>query len=332
MKPVTLDPHKFFRRLPLAPHQMRDRLTRIEDAIVLCHLGVARIAREDWRLTIDGLVARPRTFTFDDLSGYPRTELTSVHQCAGSPMQPTQPSQRACNVIWAGVRLADLVSRCEPSPATAYIWATGADFGEFGGVRVNAYVKDFPIKRVRSDVLVAYEMNGAPLLPEHGFPARLVIPGFYGTNSVKWLTGLTLAERRASSPFTTRWYNDPVPGIDGRVSGTTTPVWSIAPQSVIVAPEPNEQIGASGEIEIWGWAWADEGVHEVEITVDDGKTWRPATLEPASGRAWQRFSFVWSAKQHGVAILASRAISTSGHAQPIADRRNAIYRVAVAVS
>jgi DMSO/TMAO reductase YedYZ molybdopterin-dependent catalytic subunit len=331
MKQVTLDPHKFFRRLPLAPHQMRDRFTRTEDAIVLCHLGVARIARDDWRLTIDGLVARPRTFTFSDLSGCPRAEVTSVHQCAGSPMQPTQPSQRACNITWAGVRLADLLSRCGPNPAAAYVWATGADFGEFGGVRVSAYVKDFPIERLNSDVLIAYEMNGAPLLPEHGFPARLVVPGFYGTNSVKWLTGLTLAETRASSPFTTRWYNDPVSHADGRSRGATTPVWSIAPQSVIVAPAPNEQIPPSDEIEIWGWAWADEGIREVEITVDDGKTWRPATLEPPSGRAWQRFSLLWTARQRGAAVLASRATSMTGHAQPIADRRNAIYRVAVVV-
>jgi DMSO/TMAO reductase YedYZ molybdopterin-dependent catalytic subunit len=254
--------------------------------------------------------------------------VTSIHQCAGSPMQPSEPSQRACNVTWAGARLADVLAGCGPGAAAAYVWSTGADFGEFGGISVDAYVKDLPIERVRSDVLIAYEMNGAPLLPEHGFPARLVVPGFYGTNSVKWLTRLTLAEKRASSPFTTRWYNDPTPDGNGR----TTPVWSIAPQSVIVAPTPNENVEAAREVEIWGWAWADGGVREVQVTVDDGVTWRPATLEPASGRAWQRFAMLWRAKQSGAATLGSRATSTAGNVQPATAWRNAVYRVPVNIT
>jgi DMSO/TMAO reductase YedYZ molybdopterin-dependent catalytic subunit len=77
---------------------------------------------------------------------------------------------------------------------------------------------------VQSDVLIAYELNGAPLPVEHGFPARLVVPGFYGTNSVKWLTRITVAKTRATGAFTTRWYNDPVPTPTGATSGTTVPV------------------------------------------------------------------------------------------------------------
>jgi DMSO/TMAO reductase YedYZ molybdopterin-dependent catalytic subunit len=73
-------------------------------------------------------------------------------------------------------------------------------------VPVEAYLKDLPLTRIAADILIAFEMNGAPLPPEHGFPARLVVPGFYGTNSVKWLTRMTLTECRASGPFTTRWY------------------------------------------------------------------------------------------------------------------------------
>jgi DMSO/TMAO reductase YedYZ molybdopterin-dependent catalytic subunit len=122
------------------------------------------------------------------------------------------------------------------------VWSTGADYGEFGGVSVETYVKDPPVNRVKSDALVAYEMNGAPLAPEHGFPARLVVPGFYGTNSVKWLTRMTLAEARAPGPFTTRWYNDPVEDDRASARGRTVPVWAIAPQSVIVAPAPTRPL------------------------------------------------------------------------------------------
>lgn len=328
---AKLDPHQFVRRIPLAPDQMQDRHTRVEDAIVLCHLGVPRLAREEWSLAIDGLVARPRTLSFADLMRYEKISVTSVHQCAGSPLAPHEPTQRVCNVTWAGARLADVLADCEVRPSARFVWSTGADYGEFGGVGVDAYVKDLPLDRVESDVLLAYEMNGAPLTPEHGFPARLVVPGFYGTNSVKWITRITLAEARASGPFTTRWYNDSVESSRESGSAGTVPVWAIAPQSVIVAPAPDATISASETIEIWGWAWADGGVSQVEIGIDSGD-WRPAQLEPASGRAWQRFTLSWTAVKRGPTTLASRAARASGECQPASGRRNAIYRVSVNVT
>jgi DMSO/TMAO reductase YedYZ molybdopterin-dependent catalytic subunit len=328
---AKLDPHQFIRRIPLAPHQMHDRLTCVDDAIVLCHLGLPRITREDWSLSIDGVCARPRTLSFADLMGYEKVSVTSVHQCAGSPMAPSEPTQRVCNVTWAGARLADILAECEPRPTARFVWSTGADYGEFSGVSVEAYVKDLPVNRVKSDALVAYEMNGAPLAPEHGFPARLVVPGFYGTNSVKWLTRMTLAEARAPGPFTTRWYNDPVDDDRASASGRTMPVWAIAPQSVIVVPAPDATISASKAIEIWGWAWADGGVSQVEIGIDSGD-WRPAQLEPASGRAWQRFTLSWTAVKRGPTTLMSRAARASGERQPASGRRNAIYHVSVNVT
>ena len=97
-------------------------------------------------------------------------------------------------------------------------------------------------------------MNGSALSAEHGFPIRLVAPGFYGTNSVKWFTRLTLSERCAPGPFTTRWYNDPVLDSTRRETGETTPVWSVVPESLIVSPGPDETIQLSVEREIWGWA------------------------------------------------------------------------------
>jgi DMSO/TMAO reductase YedYZ molybdopterin-dependent catalytic subunit len=326
---VTLDPNTFFRRLPLAPHQLRDRITRTADAIVLCHFGIPRLDRDTWSLTIDGLVEHPRTLRFDGLLRYPKAEVPSFHQCAGSPLQPFEPTRRICNVVWGGARLADLLADCRPSAKARYIWSYGADFGSFSDVTVNAYVKDLPIARAQDDVLIAYEMNGGPLPAEHGFPARLFVPGFYGTNSVKWLTRMTLAEGRATGPFTTRWYNDPVR--DDASRETATPVWSIAPESLIVAPAPDATIAASAEHEIWGWAWADGGVAQVEVRAGDDAPWLPAELEPPRGRQWQRFSFAWSPRQRGRAVLASRATSHAGLGQPASGRRNAIYSVPVKV-
>jgi DMSO/TMAO reductase YedYZ molybdopterin-dependent catalytic subunit len=234
MSPVRLDPQGPFMRDPPAPHQMRNRLTRTQDIMVLCHLGVPRLERDQWSLSIDGMVERPRTLRFDDLMRYPKAEVVSIHECCGSPFAPFEPKRRVCNVRWGGVRLADVLADCRPSADARYIWSYGADSGSFSGVVVDAYSKDLPIARIEADVLIAYELNGSALPAEHGFPARLVVPGFYGTNSVKWLVRMTLAECRAAGPFTTRWYTDPVLDSAGRETGESTPVWSIAPESRLV--------------------------------------------------------------------------------------------------
>jgi DMSO/TMAO reductase YedYZ molybdopterin-dependent catalytic subunit len=310
---------------------MRERRTRTEDAFVLCHLGVVRVEPTEWSLRIDGLVEQPRTLRFDDLIRFPKAEVTSVHQCCGSPFAPFEPTRRVSSVSWAGARLADVLADCHPRPAAAYIWSCGADFGKFGGEAHEAYCKDLPIERVEADVLIAYEMNGGALPSEHGYPARLVVPGFYGTNSVKWLARMTVADGRAPGAFTRRWYNDPVLDALGEESGTTTPVWSIAPESIIVSPAPQEQIDVSVEREIWGWAWADGGVARVELRISDDMEWRSADLEPSHGHAWQRFSMAWTPMHRGPVLLMSRAETAGGRRQPIAGRRNAIYGVPVSV-
>jgi DMSO/TMAO reductase YedYZ molybdopterin-dependent catalytic subunit len=329
---VKLEPRGFFRRIPLAPHQLLQRLTRIEDAIVLCHLGVPRLERNEWSLEIDGLVTHSLSLSFDDLARYPRVSVASVHQCAGSPLEPFEPTRRVCNITWSGARLADILADCGPGSRARYIWSYGADYGEFSGVEVDAYLKDLPIDRVGPDVLVAYEMNGKALSWEHGFPARLVIPGFYGTNSVKWLTRMTLAPSRATGPFTTRWYNDPMLDSTGHETGQTKPVWSIAPESLIVAPAPHETIDLGIKREIWGWAWADGGVRLVHVSTDGGVTWQVALLEPARGHEWQCFSIPWMPDCSGRVVLAARAESIDGVQQPITGRRNAVYQVPVSVS
>jgi DMSO/TMAO reductase YedYZ molybdopterin-dependent catalytic subunit len=331
MSRATLDPAGPFGRHPLQPHQLTERVTRVEDTIVLCHLGVPRIVADDWSLSIDGLVRRPMRLTFGELMQRPRVDLASIHQCCGSPLAPDEPKRRICNVVWSGVRLADLFAECEPDPATQFVWSSGADYGDFQGVTCDAFVKDLPLSRVADDVLIAYELNGSPLRPENGYPVRLVVPGFYGTNSVKWLTRLTLAEARATGPFTTRWYNDPVRDAAGQPTGATTPVWSIAPESVIVAPAPGQVLTAGEDVDVWGWAWADGGVSTVEFSADGGSSWTAAVVEPPAGPSWQRFMTTWRPEDRGSHELCARAQSVDGRRQPPAGARNALHRVAVDV-
>jgi DMSO/TMAO reductase YedYZ molybdopterin-dependent catalytic subunit len=220
---------------------------------------------------------------------------------------------------------------CRPASEAKYLWSYGADHGEFGGIYHEAYVKDLPLERASSDVLIAYELNGAPLPAEHGFPARLVVPGFYSTNSVKWLTRMTVAETRATGAFTTRWYNDPVLNAAGEESGETVPVWSVAPESIIVSPAPGQGLKRDTPQEIWGWAWADRGIDRVEVSVDGGTTWMEAKVEPRAERAWQRFVLSWRATDPGAVVLCSEAYAHDGAGQPEFGRRNAIHRIEVKV-
>jgi DMSO/TMAO reductase YedYZ molybdopterin-dependent catalytic subunit len=331
MNRVTLNPHAFFRRIPPLADRLRHRHTPTADAIVLCHLGVPRLDRQDWSLTVDGLVARPLTLGFADLVKYPKATVTSIHQCAGRPSDPSHPMRRICNLAWSGTRLTDILADCRPSADAKYIWAQGADFGAYEGVAIDAYVKDLPIERAATDVLVAYELNGEPLPAEHGYPARLFIPGYYGTNNVKWLARITLADGRAPGPFTTRWYNDPVVDAQGRDTGPTAPVASIAPESLIVAPAAEAALALGKTCDIWGWAWADGGVRVLDVTCDGGATWRPAQLEAPRGHEWQRFSLQWTPTARGAVRLASRAQSHDGARQPDFAWRNAIHWVSVTV-
>ena len=158
-------------------------------------------------------------------------------------------------------------------------------------------------------------MNGDPLPAQHGFPVRLVVPGFYGTNSVKWLSRMTLNESRAPGPFTTRWYNDPVLDGFGMEIGATTPVWSTAPESLIVSPSPHDTVDSSTMHEIWGWAWADGGVRSVYVRADDAASWRRAELEAPRGREWQRLSMRWPPGRRGPVVLACMAEAMNGMLQ-----------------
>jgi DMSO/TMAO reductase YedYZ molybdopterin-dependent catalytic subunit len=330
-KRPRIEPPHAVQRFPLSPEQLMDRRTRTEHTPVLCHLGVPCIEPASWSLDIDGLIARPRALSFAALLRYPKVEVASVHQCCGSPFAPFEPTRRVCNVVWGGVRLADVLHDAGLAERARYLWCQGADGGQFGGVSVDGYCKDLPFDRIGTDVLLAYEMNGAPLSPEHGAPVRLVVPGFYGTNSVKWLTRITVADQRAREPFTTRWYSDPVLDGLGEETGATTPVWALAPESVIVSPAPRDMVQLDSELEVWGWAWADGGVSEVWVRTSETPSWQSAHVEPARGHEWQRFSFAWTPRHRGPALLASRAATERGERQPLAGRRNSVYGVPMLV-
>ena len=324
MSNIALDPVGLYRRIPLLPHQMMDAITKTDDVFVLVHLGVPQIDDAHWCLSIEGLVEKPLLLSLGDLKAMPQQSVQSVFQCAGNPMEPTVPTRRVANVVWGGVSLASLLAMAAPKAQARYLWSFGHDHGSFAGTRCDAYGKDLPLEQLRDYALIATELNGAPLSREHGFPARLIVPGFYGTNNVKWLSRLELCEERLDALFTTTFYDDAAPG------EPSSPVRGIPVESIITAPQPGAVIEQGTEIAIKGWAWAETGVAAVEIAADDS-AWMAAHVEPQTERSWQAFSARWTPSAAGSARLQVRATSLVGDAQPETGARNAIHAVEVKI-
>ncbi|HYG91578.1 MAG TPA: molybdopterin-dependent oxidoreductase [Azospirillum sp.] len=319
--------------MKLAPHEMSDVVTATDDLFVLAHLGIPQVDPAHWSLVIDGLVDRARTLTLGDLKARAKKIVEAVHQCCGNPLQPRVPTRRVANVRWGGVDLATLLDEFGIDPRARFLWSYGLDGGEFAGKSCDWFVKDLPIERLAaSDVLLAYELNGAPLPAEHGFPVRLVVPGYYSTNSVKWLWRLHLAEHRAGGLFTTDLYNDDL-GQEDTAAGLPArrPVWALASDSLIVTPAPDTTVSLGEPTEIQGWAWSFRGVTAVEISADGGASFTRAALEKRRGWAWQRFSLIWRPTTRGEAQLCVRAFEAGGTTQPQEGARNAIHTVRVVV-
>jgi len=302
--------------------------TPLDKVFFVYHMGVPGLDAATWRLSIGGLVERAVSLSMADLAAFEPVEVTAFHECAGSPLRPTEPVRRVANVTWRGVRLADVLRRAGVRPDARYLWSYGADHGVFGGVESPCYLKDLPIAETeRPDVLLATHINGEKLSDEHGAPVRLVVPGYYGTNSTKWLVRLEPREIRAPGHFTTALYNDRIM-LDGRA--TTRPVWRVAPHAVIVAPAASARLSRRAQ-QISGWAWGAREIAQVEVSTDGGARWRTALLSPRQQHAWQGFSYDWTPDASGAVELCCRATDRSGEGQPEHGARNAVFRLAVDV-
>jgi DMSO/TMAO reductase YedYZ molybdopterin-dependent catalytic subunit len=322
-------PHQTFRHRVRAD-QLVDRITPNGDLFVLAHFGVPRIALADWRLQIGGLVRQPLTLSFEDLMKFPKIEVESFIKCAGFPHDPTIATRNVSNAVWGGADLAQILDKAGLDPAAGYLWAFGPDHGTYARWSADRYVKDLPVGRLRPGqdrVLLAYEVNGEPLSAEHGFPVRLFIPGFYGTNSVKWLCRIEAADMRADSLFTTELYNDPVPMA---APPRTAPVWGAAPEALIVAPADRANLPA-GRIEVWGWCWGEREIAAVDVSADHGQSWQRAITEPRHQSGWQRFRTVVTCERAGICNVMARATSVTGETQPERDARNAIHGIEVRI-
>ncbi|PVH87545.1 molybdopterin binding oxidoreductase [Cadophora sp. DSE1049] len=327
----SIDPAGFYIRHPPPPHYLKSFITLDSQLFQTIHMGAAVVDINKWMLVLDGLVNRPYSLTLEDLYKFPKTTITSFHECYGSPVKPpVENLWRIGNVEWTGVRLKTLLSLASPLPEAEFVWSEGLDHGKFHVVIADRYQKDLPLtKAMQPEVLVAYELNGEPLSKERGGPVRLVVPGWFGTNSTKWLCKLSLQSGRAKGPYTTTFYNavdedDPLRPLK--------PVWAVEPNSMIVKPEPMEEVeGQTMRVE--GWAWSHDGIESVHVSLDDGHLWQETELRPRKESSWQRFSLNVNIPPSvdGACTLIARATSVSGVRQKDSGRRNHVHRVTVKV-
>jgi DMSO/TMAO reductase YedYZ molybdopterin-dependent catalytic subunit len=308
----------------LPPDRLGARVTQTTDTYVIGHLGIAQVAAVDWSLQVDGLVGTVLQVSLPQLRALPSVTVTAVLECFGNPLEPTIPVRRAANVRWRGIPVRALLDAAGVRPGASTVWARGLDSGQFDGIDCACYLKDLPLATVAERGIIAYEMNGEPLTREHGFPARLFVPGYFGTNNVKWLAALTLADQRPAHLFTTRLYQRAEPGADRPV-----PVRDLDVSSLITSPSEGQAM-RPGTVTIRGWAWGAVPVTAVDIAVNDG--WQPAELEPRDSGdfAWQQFSADVRLEPGDYRILA-RATDRRGRVQPQAGARNQVHAVSLRV-
>jgi sulfane dehydrogenase subunit SoxC len=291
---------------------------------LLVHFDIPVIDPAEWQLRIGGRVANELELGLDELRKRPRVTTTVTMECAGNgrarlvPRPISQPwlNEAVGTAEWTGTPLRALLEDAGLDPRAVEILFTGADHGIEKG-HEHDYARSLSVEdALRPEVLLAYEMNGRPLEPQHGSPLRLVVPGWYGMTSVKWLARIDAL----TEPFTgyqqrvAYWYKQS-PDDPGE------PVQRIRPRALMAPPGFPDFLTRArtverGRVAITGRAWSGLApIARVEVAVDGA--WSEAALGPVLGPyAWRAWSYDWEAVP-GEHILGCRAFDEAGNAQPL---------------
>lgn len=302
-------------------------LTPNESFFVRTHTYKATVDAASYRLKIHGLVEKPLTLSLAELKAMPRTDLIAVLECAGngrSNYRPAVPGLQwstgaVGNAKWTGVRLKDVLAKAGVKNGATDIAFNGAD-APIG--TMPDFVRSLPVtKCMHPDTLLAWEMNGQPIPVSHGFPVRLVAPGWAGDSWVKWVQDLELIDHEYEGFFMKTAYRHPVkpvaPGsaVDPK---DMTPVTWLGIKSAIAGPTKI----AAGRTLIHGTAWGGEKpVAKVDISIDDGQTWKPARLSGArTDYGWRIWSLPATLRDDSVLVV--RATDEAGKTQPTEQQWN----------
>ena len=347
---ITLDELELAARTHGLPLEMlREPITPLGLHYLLIHFDIPQVDVHAWRLRLGGLVERPLELTLADLRARPAQTHAVTLECAGngralmSPRAPaSQPwlSEAVGTAEWTGTPLAPLLEEAGLGFDALEVVFTGLDRGVQGGVE-HAYERSLPVAdALRGDVLLAYAINGEPLPSQHGYPLRLIVPGWYGMTHVKWLAEISVV----TEPFR-GWQQEDAYRIHQSEDEPGTPVTRMLPRALLAPPGIPDFLTRSrfldaGPCTLAGRAWSGWGpVDRVEVSFDGGTRWDDAVLdEPLAKFAWRGWSHRWDA-QPGEHELCCRATDSAGNVQPAEPAwnlggycNNAIQRVHVTVS
>jgi len=278
------------------------------------HSGAIELRKEDYRLMINGLVDTPLVFSYADLERFPRENRVYFCECAansgmewaGAQLNGAQFTHGMIhNMEYSGVPLRTLLEEAGVSPEGKWVYVEGADASSNG--------RSIPLEKAMDDVLVAFKANGEALRKEHGYPVRLVVPGWEGNLWIKWLRRVEVMGQPVESREETSKYTDT---LANGISRKWT--WEMDAKSVITSPSPQAPVThGKGPLVITGLAWSGRGaISGVDVSLDGGKTWQQARLAaPGADKALTRFylDINWDGAEM---LLQSRARDTSGYVQP----------------
>lgn len=302
---------------------LRHDVTPVGMHYLLIHFDIPAASEAAWTVSVDGMVGHPLALSIADLRARPRVTVPVTMECAGNgrarltPRPVSQPwlEGGVGTAEWTGTPLAPILAEAEIADDAVELVFTAADRGVQGDVEQD-YQRSLTVAEASgADVLLAYEVNGQPLPPQHGFPVRLVVPGWYGMTNVKWLTRIT-AVPEPFDGFQMDAYR-----LRARPDDPGVPVSRIMPRALMVPPGIPEfltrvRLVDAGRQELFGRAWSGwAAVSKVEVSVDGGG-WSEAELSAAVGpHAWTAWRFEWDAEP-GDHELACRATDTAGNTQP----------------
>ena len=345
---ITLEELRLAARNHAMPLEaLRHEITPIGLHYLLIHFDIPHVDASTWRLRIGGKIERQVELSLDDLKARPSRTVAVTLECAGngrallSPRALSQPwvTEAVGTAEWTGTPLAPILAEAGVAPEAVEVVFTGLDRGIQGDVE-HDYERSLPLAdAMRDEVLVAYAINGQPLPPQHGFPARLVVPGWYGMTHVKWLRSITVVDE----PFR-GWQQGVAYHLRQSDEDPGRPVTRMLPRALMVPPGipdflTRSRIVDRGRCVLEGRAWSGWGVIErVEVSADGGSRWEDSELGPApSAHAWRGWTFDWDAEP-GEHELCCRATDAAGNVQPLAAPwnydgfcNNAVQRVHVGV-
>jgi sulfite oxidase len=278
-----------------------------------------------WRLTVGGEVERPLELRYSELKNFPPAAVVNTLECAGNGRAFFEP--RVPGVQWqkgavgtaryAGIRLRDVLARAGVKSSGKHVMLRGLD--EVPG-KVPPFIRSLPLeKALHPDTLIATHMNGRTLLKHHGFPARVLAPGWIGAASCKWITEIRVLPEPFVGNFMSPGYRMPnrtlKPGesVDAK---DTSSITRLNVKAIITRPAEGAKLKRT--VLLAGAAWAgEEQVSKVEISADEGAGWHEATLgRERAAYAWRLWTYAWRPDRSGERVILARATDTSGRTQP----------------